>query len=118
VTYSGLRNGDNTAHVLRTTDGGTHWTDISGNLPVAPTQDVVVDPTNPNRVFVSSDVGVFTANVARAASGQPNVKWYRLGVGLPRAPVNDLEYQASTNMLYAATYGRGIYRILLDRDDQ
>jgi hypothetical protein len=118
VTYSGLRNGDNTAHVLRTTDGGANWTDISGNLPFAPTQDVVVDPTNPNRVFVSSDVGVFTANVARAAGGKPSVKWSRLGIGLPRAPVNDLEYQASTNMLYAATYGRGIYRILLDRDDQ
>jgi hypothetical protein len=118
VTYSGLRNGDNTAHVLRTTDGGAHWTDVSGNLPFAPTQDVVVDPTNPNRLFVSTDLGVFTANVAKAGSQNPTVTWYRLGIGLPRAPVNDLEYQASTNSLYAATYGRGIYRIQLDRDDQ
>ncbi len=118
VTYSGLRNADNTAHVLRTTDGGAHWTDISGNLPFAPTQDVVVDPLNPNRVFVSDDLGVFTANVAKAGSQNPDVKWYRLGTGLPRVPVNDLEYQASTNTLYAATYGRGIYSIQLDRDDQ
>jgi hypothetical protein len=117
VTYSGLRNADNNAHVLRTTDGGAHWTDISGNLPLAPTQDVVVDPLNPNRIFVASDLGVFTANVAKAGSRSPVVTWYRLGRGLPRAPVNDLEYQAATNTLYAATYGRSVWSLNLDRDD-
>ena len=116
VTYSGLRNADNNAHVLRTTDGGANWVDISGNLPMAPTQDIVIDPPNRNRVFVASDLGVFTANVAKA-KGNPDVKWYRLGRGLPRAPVNDIEYQAATNQLYAATYGRSMWRIGLDRDD-
>jgi hypothetical protein len=118
VTYSGLRNADNNAHVLRTTDGGAHWTDISGNLPMAPTQDVVIDPLNPNRVMVASDLGVFTANIAKAGSQNPDIKWYQLGRGLPRAPVNDLEYQASTNTLFAATYGRSMWSLQLDRDDQ
>jgi hypothetical protein len=117
VTYSGLRNADNNAHVLRTIDGGVNWTDISSNLPLAPTQDVVVDPTNPNRIFVASDLGVFTANIAKAGSQNPTVTWYRLGRGLPRAPVNDLEYQASTNILFAATYGRSMWSISLGRDD-
>jgi hypothetical protein len=117
VTYSGLRNADNNAHVLRTIDGGVNWVDISGNLPMAPTQDVVVDPTNPNRLFVATDLGVFIANVAKAKSQNPSVNWYRLGAGLPNAPVNDLEYQASTNMLFAATYGRSVWSLLLDRDD-
>jgi hypothetical protein len=31
--------------------------------------------------------------------------------------VNDLEYQASTNTLFAATYGRSVWSIQLDRDD-
>jgi hypothetical protein len=103
--------------VLRTIDGGAHWTDVSGNLPFAPTQDVVVDPLNPNRVFVASDLGVFTANVAKAGSQNPSVQWLRLGRGLPRAPVNDLEYEAATNTLYAATYGRSMWSIQLARDD-
>jgi hypothetical protein len=118
VTYSGLRNADNNAHVLRTIDGGAHWKDISGNLPFAPTQDIVIDPRNPNRVFVASDLGVFTANVAKANGQNPAVRWLRLGRGLPRAPVNDLEYQAATNTLYAATYGRSVWSIQLDRDDR
>jgi photosystem II stability/assembly factor-like uncharacterized protein len=116
VTYSGLRNADNNAHVLRTVNGGRDWEDISGNLPFAPTQDIVIDPLNPNRVFVASDLGVFTTNVSRA-SGENPPKWLRLGRGLPRAPVNDIEYHAATNSLYAATYGRGIFRIGLARDD-
>jgi hypothetical protein len=81
VTYSGLRNADNNAHVLRTTDGGANWVGISGNLPMAPTQDIVVDPLNSNRVFVASDLGVFIANVAKAKSQNPDVKWSRLGRG-------------------------------------
>lgn len=118
VTYSGLRNADNNAHVLRTVDGGAHWKDISGNLPMAPTQDIVIDPRNRNRVFVAGDLGVFTANVARANSQHQTVRWLRLGRGLPRAPVNDLEYQTTTNTLYAATYGRSVWSIQLARDDR
>jgi hypothetical protein len=118
VTYSGLRNADNNAHVLQTLDGGADWVDVSGNLPMAPTQDIVIDPINPNRVFVASDLGVFTANIARSrGSGESAVKWYRLGRGLPAAPVNDIEYQATTNSLYAATYGRSVWKISLERDD-
>ncbi|MEU5725918.1 hypothetical protein ABZ783_29405 [Micromonospora sp. NPDC047738] len=118
VTYSGLRNADNTAQVLRTIDGGAHWTDISGNLPMAPAQDVVVDPLNPNRIIVAIDLGVYTANVAKAKSKNPDIKWYRVGRGLPRAAVNAIHLHQSTNTLFAATYGRGIYKIKLDRDDQ
>jgi len=117
VTYSGYKSGDNTAHVLRSKDGGAHWTDISGNLPAAPSQDVVIDPDNRNRVFVASDVGVFTANVARANSGKGDVKWYQLGHGLPLAPVNDLRFHGPTRTLYAATYGRSIWKLEVVRDD-
>jgi Sortilin, neurotensin receptor 3, len=119
VTYSGYRNGDNHAHVMWSTDGGAHWIDISSNLPDAPTQDIIVDPANRNRVFVASDVGVFTANVAKAnAKGQgAEVTWYQLGHGLPHAPVNDIRYHAATNMLYAATYGRSIWKLEVVRDD-
>jgi hypothetical protein len=103
ATYSGYRNADNTAHVLRSIDGGTNWTDISGNLPGAPTQDVVVHPSG-SPIYVASDVGVFVA-----AAG--STLWGALGTGLPLAPVNDIRYHAPSNTLYAATYGRSVWKI-------
>jgi len=116
VTYSGYRNGDNHAHVLRSSDGGAHWLDISGNLPGAPTQDVIVDPDNVNRVFVATDLGVFTANVAKvhAKADATQLKWHQLGKGLPRAPVNDIRFHQPTHTLYAATYGRSIWKLQLE----
>lgn len=105
ATYSGFRNGDNTAHILRSTDGGTNWNDISGNLPGAPTQDVVIHPTG-SPIIVASDVGVFVANAGSAL-------WSQLGSGLPLAPVNDIRYHAPSNTVYAATYGRGIWKTIL-----
>ena len=35
VTYSGYRDGDDAPHVLKTTDAGATWTNISGDLPAA-----------------------------------------------------------------------------------
>ena len=44
LSVSGYRNGDPKAHVFRTVSGGSAWQDISGNLPDAPVNDLVLDP--------------------------------------------------------------------------
>ncbi|HVL33229.1 MAG TPA: glycosyl hydrolase, partial [Actinomycetota bacterium] len=103
VTYSGYRNGDNAAHVLRSDDGGTGWRDISGNLPVVPVNDVV---TLGDLVIVATDVGVFAT--AGAASAEPT--WIAVGAGLPNVPVLDLR-AFDDGRLFAATFGRGMYRV-------
>jgi hypothetical protein len=43
------------------------------------------------------------------ANGKNN--WARLGTGLPNAPVFDLKLTGDRSMIYAATFGRGIYKI-------
>ncbi len=108
VTVSGFRNGSTTAHVFRTTTGGTAWTDISGNLPDAPVNDIVLDPRDRTRLFVASDVGVFVSTDTGAT-------WAAAGTGMPLVPVSDLEATASgtTTVLTAATFGLGIYRLTL-----
>jgi photosystem II stability/assembly factor-like uncharacterized protein len=100
VTYSGFRQADDAAYILKTTDGGKSWTDISGDLPKAPLNDVnVIGDT----VVVASDFGVFYK--------RPGAGWLKLGAGLPLAPIYELRYHQGTQQLFAATFGRGIYVI-------
>jgi hypothetical protein len=102
---SGYANGDPAAHLFRTTDGGALWHDISGDLPDAPVNDLVLDPRNPGVLYAATDVGVFSA-------GATGGSWARVGSGLPAVPVADLEATASATatVLTAATFGLGIYR--------
>ncbi len=93
------------SHVFRSKDGGITWTDVDrGQLPDVPHHAVLVLPGDPKRVFVCNDVGVF-------ASQDGGDTWENMTLNLPNVMVIDLVYQATDKMLYAATYGRSIWRI-------
>ena len=51
-----------TGQVLKTTDFGVTWTDISGNLPKIAHNDLFVDPANSNHLYVANDFGVYWTN--------------------------------------------------------
>jgi hypothetical protein len=106
VSVSGFRNGDPAAHVFRTTNGGAAWTDISGTLPDAPVNDLVLDPRDRTRLYAATDVGVFV-------STDVGITWTQAGTGLPFVPVSDLEATdtGSATTLTAATFGLGMYRL-------
>ncbi|HQQ78260.1 MAG TPA: PKD domain-containing protein [Thermoanaerobaculia bacterium] len=91
-------------HVFRTTDAGVTWTNISNNLPDVPILDIKVDPTDPTDIFLGSDVGVF-----RSTNG--GASWATFNAGLPNVPVYQLAFHPVTNDLWAATYGRGVWRV-------
>lgn len=102
VTFSGLRDDDPLPHVFRTTNWGAGWTDISGNLPDAPVNDIVIDPSDSSILYVATDVGVF-------ATGDLGGSWSMLGTAIPPGiVVSDLKVidDGGTPLLYAATYGR------------
>ena len=98
--------------VYRSTDGGAHWADLSGNLPLAPASSVTVDPQDANTVYIATDLGVyFTTEIASCVSA-PATCWSAFGTGLPEAPVVALSASpltAPTHLLIAATYGRGMW---------
>jgi hypothetical protein len=104
ATFSGFRNGEDAAHVYRTTDGGDSWTNISGNLPNAPVNDVVLDSDNARDIYVGTDVGVF-----HLKNGKRN--WEAVGSGLPLAPVLDLRLHEPSQTLYAGTFGRSAWKV-------
>jgi hypothetical protein len=91
-----------TGHVFISRDKGVTWTDISANLPDVPLSSVKV--LGNGALVAASDLGVvYTPSV-------PTGTWYRLGTGLPLTVVTDLEVEPNGD-LYAATYGRGIWKI-------
>jgi photosystem II stability/assembly factor-like uncharacterized protein len=103
VSYSGYRGGSDAPHVFRTTDAGATWTDLTGNLPPAPVNDVVL--AKDGALVAATDVGVFLRNEAG--------DWLRVGTNLPTVPVLDLRWHEGTSTLTAATFGHGIQRLAL-----
>lgn len=102
ATFSGYRWDEYLSHVFRTTDGGSSWQDIAGNLPAAPVNDIIVDPDLDSTLYVGSDVGVYVTNNLGSS-------WAYLGDPLPNVPVTDLVLHRGTRKLVAATYGRSMY---------
>jgi hypothetical protein len=112
-----------TSHVWQTTNGGASWTDFTANLPDAPANAVVVDPTtsgSPGRVYVATDVGVFWSFTASAF-------WLELGPApnsgeagyLPNVAVTALgifTQPDSAKLLRVSTYGRGVWEFPLSPD--
>lgn len=105
AAFSGFRRGDHVARLYRSGDGGVTWKPVAGNLPVAPVNDILLVGTD---VIVATDVGVFLTH--DAVTGK---QWVRLGRGLPQAPIWDLAYVTKTKTVYAADFGRGVYRLPL-----
>jgi WD40 repeat protein len=90
--------------VFYSDNNGAAWTDISGTLPNAPVNDIVLHPDKNNILFVATDVGVFIGVVNFAAR---TAHWSRYGTGLPTVPVTRLSISGRT--LGASTFGRGIW---------
>ncbi len=106
VTFTGLRYYDYLPHVFKTTDMGSTWTDISGNLPDFPVGNIQIDPEIPNTYYVATDGGVFVTY-----DGGTN--WDLMAPGMPFSPVLDLNIHQPTRTLVAATFGRSMWRIKL-----
>jgi hypothetical protein len=92
----------------------TNWIDANlnagGTTLAVPCHAVVVDPANPDVVFVGSDVGVWRAQ----KTGATVWSWALFSQGLPEAAVVDLAVHPLTRLLRAATHGRGVWEIEID----
>ena len=95
--------------VFSTLDAGATWIDITGNLGAAGAgrfQTIeYVKSASDDRVLVGTSAGVFASMTSDAGC------WFELGEGLPNAPVFDLDYDATADMLVAATVGRGAWTL-------
>jgi hypothetical protein len=114
VGYSGFSSCsgcDDLGHIFETANGGQAWTNITGNLPDTPVNDIVVDPndlTN-STLYVATDVGVFfTTN--------DGTSWAELAPGppaLPQVECTSLKLNETARVLQVGTHGRGVWDLQL-----
>ena len=104
VTLSGFNIDERNTHIFRTTNYGVNWINISGNLLNVPANSVIVDYVRDSVLYLGCDAGVYyTTNFGTS--------WNILGTGLPNAPVFDINYHPTAQILVAGTHGRSIYQI-------
>jgi hypothetical protein len=89
-----------TGHVFVSHDAGETFTDVSGDLPDAPADWVLV---HAGKLVVGTDVGVFVSTDLTGGA-------YSILGNLPAMPVVHLaEDPANSNRIIAATYARGVW---------
>ena len=93
--------------ILRSTNGGTSWFDISANLPESDWTAVEGHPSA-GTAFVSGPLGVYFSRVDLRQPG-PAGAWTRISGNLPEAAVGDLALDPLRGRLYAALPGYGVY---------
>jgi photosystem II stability/assembly factor-like uncharacterized protein len=82
---------------------GNEWKDLSGNLPSIPVNTIVIEDPVKQSIYIGTDIGVFYSDLNSGF-------WKKLEGEIPNTIVNELEIHRSSGKLYAATYGRGIWR--------
>lgn len=95
--------------ILRTTDCGNTWHDISGfdnnnesknGFPDVVINSLLVMPYNTDIIWVGTEIGIYE-------SINNGVSWHKLNANLPSVSVYQLKIQA--NQIIIATHGRGIW---------
>lgn len=96
--------------IIKTINGGTFWTNITGNLPVGSAQIkyIEINPTNENQVWVTFS-GYSAANKVWVTSNGGTL-WTNYSTGLPNIPTNCIVYENNSlnGTLYAGT-DLGVY---------
>jgi len=103
VSLNNWHLGDYKPYIVRSSDRGRTWTNISGNLPAKHNVwTVVQDHVNGNLLFAGTEFGVFVS-----VDGGTN--WSALRGGMPSIQVRDMHVQKRETDLVIATFGRGFY---------
>jgi len=103
VTLSGYKVDSLGAHIFRTSNYGSTWVSVSGNLPNAPVNDVIIDPLIQGTLYIGTDVGVM-------ATTNYGTSWFVLETGIPSSvPCHDLTLHNSTRKLVVWTHGRSAF---------
>lgn len=92
-------------NVYLTTNGGSKWTAIDGDLPNMPVWDIVANPYNRKEAIIATELGMFQCLDVFASS--PVWKPIQNGMGAVKTMM--LDFNAKEGVIMAATHGRGFF---------
>jgi hypothetical protein len=91
-------------HVWISSNGGTSWTSVSGNLPDIPVRWAMYKPGTNTGAIIGTELGVWeTTNLNGAATA-----WVA-DPTFPSVRVDMIRYRPSDGLLAAGTHGRGVW---------
>ena len=93
--------GDDKVYI--TADGGSTWTSQKTGLPDFSAMALVWQDNPKNGLYLGMNFGVFYIEDGLTS-------WQAFSTNLPNVMINELEINTADNSLYAATYGRGVWR--------
>ena len=102
VTLEAFDNASGDLHkVYLSDDGGQNFRNCSEGLPNLPVNTIVYAG---NTWVCGNNCSIYAYHEGR---------WQKLGAGLPATPVSELKYDAPRKLLFAATFGRGLWVLRL-----
>jgi photosystem II stability/assembly factor-like uncharacterized protein len=102
ITVDRHFNGDFKPYVYHTSDYGSTWQSIAGDLPQMYAHVAHRDRRNPHMYYAGLENGLYV-------TWNDGATWYLFGLGLPNVSVYDLTEQERDNDLVLATHGRGVW---------
>ncbi|MFM2387635.1 MAG: hypothetical protein RL660_2392 [Bacteroidota bacterium] len=112
ITYYTKGGYNGTRKVMRSSNGGTSYVDVSYNLPAMPVNCIFIDEESDSsnvEIYIATDVGVYFKK-------DQDTQWQYWGTGLPNTECSDLAINYKTGKLYVSTYGRGIWEAKINRE--
>ncbi|TXH30868.1 MAG: T9SS type A sorting domain-containing protein [Cyclobacteriaceae bacterium] len=95
-------------NVWVTTNGGTTWTAIDGNLPDMPVRWAMFYPGDNTKAIIATETGIWQTSLINGASTVWDPE-----TGFPNVRTDMLQYRASDGLLAAATHGRGLFTTII-----
>jgi len=91
--------------VWETTNGGTTWTSVEGNLPDMPIRWIIFAPDNNYQAIVATEIGAWSTDNLNGTS----TVWGETNSGFARVRTDMLKVRSCENTIIAGTHGRGLY---------
>jgi len=95
--------------IYESTNGGTSWNDISQNLPAITYNCVLYQGDATDGIYAGGRYGIWHKD------NSTNTQWLNQSGNMPIAQVTELEIR--NNVMYVATYGRGLWKTDLSTDE-